>query len=209
MTKDNTNKIKALLKKFDDGKNVSMRDMRTALGDKGVNEYESRWHAELDRRTVFADKPEVIKEYEEILKKADFAHARAEALKVGKRAKRDSYGRDSKARLRNSAESYCEDALVRLEEIITVDSGMGIWFDRSLDFTVNGTLYADVALMPRVVTSRSVHNLMKNVVSGISKENIKREVLEGALGLDGVVGVLGLEDTAKLKGMLAKLGREN
>jgi hypothetical protein len=209
MTKDNTNKIKALLKKFDDGKNVSMRDMHTAIGDEGVNEYESRWQAELDRRAVFADKPEVIKEYEEILKKADFAHARAVALKVGKRAKRDRCGYDSKARLHNSAESYCEDALGRLEEIITVDRGMQIWFDRSLDFTVDGTLYADVALVPRVVTSRSEHNLMKNVVSGISKESIKREVLECALGLDGVVGVLGLEDTAKLKGLMAKLGREN
>lgn len=129
-------------------------------------------------------------------------------MKVGKRAKRDSYGHDSKARLHNSAESYCEDALGRLEEIITVDRGMQIWFDRSLDFTVDGTLYADVALVPRVVTSRSEHNLMKNVISGITKESIKREVLEGALGLDGVVGVLGLEDAAKLKGMLAKLGRE-
>lgn len=204
MKKDKTNKINALLAKLDADKNVSLRDLRSALGDEGVVEYEGKWQYELERRAEFGVKPVAIKDYEEILKKADFANNRADGIKINSRSKRDNYGRYSNQRLRGEAESFCEDALERLEEIIAVDSSLGVWFDRNLDFTTDGTLYADVTGVPRVVTSRSVHNLAKGFVNEISKESIKREVLENALGSDREVG---LEDGVKIKGLLAKLKR--
>jgi hypothetical protein len=202
MQKNNTNKISALLKKLDDGKNVSVRDLRTALGDDGVSEYERRWQEEKARRAEFARKPKAVKDYEDILKKADFANNKADGIKITNRSKRDQNGMYSNERLRGVAESLYEDALERVQEIVSEDANMRIWFDRDIDNTVVGTLNADMAGVPRVVTSRGSNKITSGAASALSKESIKRELLEDALG------EVGLEDTGKLKDMLAKLKRE-
>ena len=58
---------------------------------------------------------------------------------------------------------------------------MIVWFDRELDFTVNGTLGADYALVPRIITSRSSTKVSSGMLAVRSKEDIKREVLDMAL----------------------------
>ena len=195
-------KLEKLIAKIDCGKAVSVRDLRNALGADGVNEYESRWQDEKARRAEFACKPKAIKEYEKILKKADFANNKADGIKISSRSKRDQCGMYSNERLRGIAESLYEDALERVQEIVSEDANMRIWFDRDVDNTADGTLNADMAGVPRVVTSRGGNKITSGAASAISKESIKREVLEGALGS------VGLKETAKLKGMLAKLKRE-
>lgn len=202
----NKAKVEKLIAKLDSGKAVSIRDLRSALGDDGVKEYESRWQAELDRRTDFAQKPQVIKEYEDLLKKADFANNRADGIKISSRSKRDHNGMYSNERLRSTAESLYEDALERAQEIVSADANMRIWFDRDVADTADGTLCADMAGVPRIVTSRGTNKITSGAASASSKESIKREVLERALVN---VGKVGLEDTAKLKGMLAKLKHES
>lgn len=66
MTKDNTTKIKQLLAKK--GK-ISVRDLQNTLGDDGVNEYESLWQIEVDKKDYFKNKPSAITEYEALIKK--------------------------------------------------------------------------------------------------------------------------------------------
>jgi hypothetical protein len=76
-----------------------------------------------------------------------------------------------------------------------------IWFDRELDFTVNGILGADYALVPRIITSRSSTKLSSGMLSVRSKEDIKREVLDMALHRQSEAE-MSEEDKAKIKGKL-------
>ena len=207
MTKDKTTKIKQLLTK--EGK-ISVRDLQNTLGDDGVNEYESLWQIEVDKKDYFKNKPSAITEYEEMLKKANFANNRADGIKLSARSKLDFNGNNSKTRLRTDAEKLYEKALERLEELVNEDSSLREWFDRELDFTTSGTLSIDVQGMPRVVTSRG-NKLTSGAASAVSKAQIKRNVLENALELGkfGLVGALGKEDEAKLKVMLANLKKKS
>ena len=207
MTKDNTTKIKQLLAK--EGK-ISVRDLQNTLGDDGVNEYESLWQIEVDKKDYFKNKPSAITEYEALIKKADFANNRADGIKLSTRSKLDFNGNNSKTRLRTDAEKLYEKALERLEELVNEDSSLREWFDRELDFTTSGTLSIDVQGMPRVVTSRG-NKLTSGAASAVSKAQIKRNVLENALELGkvGLVGALGKEDEAKLKVMMANLKKKS
>ena len=187
MDKAHKLKVRALLTKLANGRNVSVRDLRNTLGDSGVEEYEGRWQAELDRREIFTDKPDVIKEYEDILKQADFANNRADGIKqIGARSKVVN-GVNSKARLRNSAEALYEQALTKLEEMISSDRSLEIWFDRELDFGLGSTLSIDVDGIPRVVTSRSEYKQTCGAATQVSKRDIKRDLLEYALTRSCVV----------------------
>ena len=207
MTKDNTTKIKQLLAK--EGK-ISVRDLQNTLGDDGVNEYESLWQIEVDKKDYFKNKPSAIAEYEAMIKKANFANNRADGIKLSARSKLDFNGNNSKTRLRTDAEKLYEKALERLEELVNEDSSLREWFDRELDFTTSGTLSIDVQGMPRVVTSRG-NKLTSGAASAVSKAQIKRDVLENALELGkvGLVGALGKEDEAKLKVMMADLKKKS
>lgn len=204
----NTDKLKKLIAKLDDGKEVSKRDLRNTIGQDGLEEYEALWEQEKERRSAFDKKPEVIKEYEAILKKADFANSKADGIKLNKRSSRDMSGRYSNERLRGQAESIYEDALIRAEEIVTADRSLIVWFDRELDFTVNGTLGADYALVPRIITSRSSTKVSSGMLAVRSKDDIKRELLDMALHRQNETKI-SEEDKAKmnekLKDMLAKL----
>ena len=207
MTKDNTTKIKQLLAKND---KISVRDLQNTLGDDGVNEYESLWQIEVDKKDYFKNKPSAITEYEAMIKKANFANNRADGIKLSARSKLDFNGNNSKTRLRTDAEKLYEKALERLEELVNEDSSLREWFDRELDFTTSGTLSIDVQGMPRVVTSRG-NKLTSGAASAVSKAQIKRNVLENALELGkvGLVGALGKEDEAKLKVMMADLKKKS
>ncbi len=199
MDKVNKLKVRALLTKLANGKNVSVRDLRNTLGDSGVEEYEGRWQAELDRREMFADKPAAIKEYEDILKQADFANNKADGIKqIGARSKVIN-GVNSRTRLRNSAEALYERALTKLEEMISSDRSLEVWFDRQLDFGFGSRLSIDVEGIPRVVTSRSEYKQTSGFAANVTKEDIKREILEYALVQAAAVGL-----TAAQKQLLSK-----
>lgn len=206
---DNVNKLKvrALLTKLANGKNVSVRDLRNTLGDSGVEEYEGRWQAELDRRKMFADKPAAIKEYEDLLKQADFANNRADGIKrIGARSKVIN-GVNSRTRLRNSAETLYETALTKLEELIHSDKSLEVWFDRQLDFKFGSQLSIDVEGIPRVVTSRSARKQTSGAARVMTKEDIKREILEYALVQTAAVG-LTAEQKQLMKRRLASINSE-
>jgi len=195
-------KIKALLKKLKDGKNVSIRDLRNTLGEQAVAEYESEWQLEQDTRLNVKDKPQKIKDYEALLKRADFSENKADGIKVSKRDKKDIYNRNSQSRLRSKAESLYEDALIKAEEIVTANPSHRIWFDRELDFTPNGDLHTSSCKVPRIITSRSPNKL--NSVKALTKQDVKKDLLQRYLDSSNVKE-LSISDTNKLKDMLKKL----
>jgi hypothetical protein len=195
-------KIKVLLKKLDNGKNVSKRDIANTLGDQALQEYEAEWQLEQDTRLKIEDKPQEIKDYEALLKRADFAEHRADGIKVSKRDKKDHRNRNSQVRLRDTAESLYEDALINAEEIITANPSYRIWFDRELDFTPNGDLHTSCCKVPRIVTSRSPFKL--NSVKALTKQDVKKGLLQRYIE-DSHIKELSKADTIKLKDMLQKL----
>lgn len=199
-------KIKGLLKKIKDRKIVTIRDLKNTLGEQAVIDYQSEWHLEQDTRLKAEDKPQAIKEYEALLKRADFTEHRADVIKVSKRDKKDIYNRNSQSRLRSKAESLYEDTLIRAEEIVTANPHYAIWFDRQLDFTPNGDLHTSSSKVPRIVTSRSPNKL--NSATTRTKQDIKKDILQRYL--DGSnVKELSKVDADKLKVLLKKLWDRN
>jgi hypothetical protein len=195
-------KIKALLKKLKDGRNVNIRDLRNKLGEQAVTEYESEWQLEQETRLKVEDKPQIIKDYEALLKRADFSENKADGIKISSRDKKDLYNRNSQVRLRNTAESLYEDALIKAEEIVTANPSYRIWFDRELDFTPNGDLYTSSCKVPRIVTSRSRNKLTS--VKAPTKQDVKKSLLQRYLD-NSHIKELSKADAIKLKDMLQKL----
>lgn len=174
-------KVKQLLTKLADGEQVSLRDIEFTLGKSGVSEYERRWSNELDQRKQFEEKPEILVRYEEKLKKAEFADNKAEGIKtIGKRSKKDGLGRNSRQRLRDSAEKQYELALEYLEEVVNKEPDLVFWFDREIEFGFNSKLSIDIVGMPRLITSRSKYKLTSGLLAQRTKSEIKQEVLEEA-----------------------------
>lgn len=178
-------KAQTLLGKLDSGKKVSRRDLRAALGDEGLEEYERRWQDELDRRKFIEQKPEEIKEYEALVHEGDFYENRADGAK-GKTA----------IKLRNMAETKYERAIEYLEEIIDGDGSLRIWFDRDLDFgSDTTTLGIDRNSIARTITSRSNYKLSDGIAEKYSKEDIKRQLLTDAIAHGGVKELAAAQNT--------------
>jgi hypothetical protein len=210
-------RIRTLLAKLKKNANVSLRDLKAALGDAGVSEYEDRWKDELDRRSYFETKPDAIKQYEAMVHEADFLFNRYEGMaQIGKRSKKDMQGRNSKRRLHDASETKYELAIEYLQELIECDGSLRVWFDRDLDFDADTTtLSIDCVGVARTVTSKSIYKQSSGAAEQRSKGDIKRELLGAALercGADGVRRDAAAELTAvqkaQLKGKLAKLKRD-
>ena len=80
----------------------------------------------------------------------------------------------------DKSESLCEDALEILQEILHYDSSLRVWFDRDISFEVGGDLSADIASLPRLVTSRS-HEKLSDDSKLTSKQSVNLAVVERAM----------------------------
>ncbi len=187
------------MKKLDNGKNVSMRDLQNTLGVDAVNEFKKRWSEEKENRFDTKNKPQDIKDYEAMLRRADFENSKADGIKLNKLNSRNKNPYKSAVGLRNRAESIYEDVIVRAQEIVGADATNRLWFDREID----ENLQPDFESVPRIVTSRSLNNMKKNM-KVISKEDIKRDILQSYLGESNAK-----MDINKLKSMLKKLTTNN
>lgn len=191
-------KAQKLLDKLDNGKKVSIRDLRAALGNEGVEDYGNRWQAELDRRKEFEQKPSEIKKYEALVHEGDFFENRADGAK-GKTA----------IKLRNMAETKYERAIEYLQEIIEGDGSLRIWFDRDLGFDAGAaTLGLDRDSIARTITSRSAFKTGGGMAVRYSKEDIKKEVLRNAIESAGTVTTAAQTEIVKRK-LAALLKRQN
>lgn len=153
----NKTKLEKLLAKLDKGKAVSLRDIKSNLGDSGVAEYEQAWAAELERRKFFDVKPDQIKQYDELIKQADFAN--------------NKYQPDTKHPKPTEHFQKCIDLH---KSMVSADSALAKWFDRTAN-----EVTADFLGVARLVTSRSPLN--RTGGSPVTKETIKRDLLTAAI----------------------------
>ena len=143
------NKLETIADKLKRGENVQNRQLQTWLSEDEYEQLEYEWQEQLELRSELKDKPSDLKRYEKKLKQATFNYNRAEGY--------SSKGKHNTAKtLYNKSESFCEDALEILQEILHYDSTLRIWFDRELDFGHGSLIDASIANLPRIVTSRSI-----------------------------------------------------
>ena len=195
MQKLNQTKIEALLTKLAKGNAVSLRDLENVLGLDAVAEYEKLWNEEQTKRIFFDTKPTALAAYEMILKRADLLTVRADRIVAVNSAKN----------LRVLASSEYDAALAHLKKYISANEGMMVWLDRDALGAVG-----QINQVPRLVTSRSVHKLTEGASAKVSKEDIKRTILQKALEKIKAEQKSFSESTdgMKLKGMLAKLMKQ-
>ena len=142
------NKLENIANKLKRGENVQNRQLQTWLSEEEYEQFEYEWQEQLELRSEIKDKPSDLKRYEEKLKQATFDYSRAEGY--------SSKGKHSTAKkFYGKSESFCEDAIEILQEILHYDSSLRVWFDRDISFEVGGELSADIVSLPRLVTSRS------------------------------------------------------
>jgi hypothetical protein len=100
------------------------------------------------------------------------------------RNRADAYHRKGRKAAASSldakCESLCEDALEILQEIITADPSLQLWFDRELDFTHGSLIDANLSSLPRLVTSHS-NEKQRGDIRAMSKREVKLSVVERAL----------------------------
>jgi hypothetical protein len=152
-------KLEKLLTKLDSGKVVSLRDIELNLGLEGLDRYNSLWAKELERRKYFDVKPKQIKDYDELIKKADFANNKLQP--------NTKHPKPTK---------LYESAVELHSQIVNADKTLGQWFDRAFS-----EVTADVEGVARLVTSRSELKRTSGSAEAISKEAIKDSLLTDAL----------------------------
>ena len=219
-------RITVLINRITRNEEVSKRDLDIVLGRELSKEYKRRWKEELERRDEL-EVPFEVKEYERKLQVALLAYGKYEQYTPNKPNARNSLVERNKniKTLGNKADSLFEDALEYLEEIISVDSGLCVWFDRNLDFGFGSHLSIDPVGMPRVITSKSLDNISRNGLKThfgwLTKNDLKLEMLNELLIIvnnelltddekkDKLAKqeILDAKQSAKLKDLLGRLGK--
>ena len=167
------NRLETIADKLKRGENVQNRQLQIWLSDDEYAAIDAEWQEQLALREELKDKPSDFKRYEEKLKQATFNYNRAEGYSCK--------GKHSTAkRFYNKSESFCEDALEILQEILHYDSSLRVWFDRDISFEVGSDLSADIVSLPRLVTSRS-HEKLSDDSRLTSKQSVKLAVVERAM----------------------------
>jgi hypothetical protein len=179
----NKAKLEKLIAKLDAGKAVSLRDIEFNLGAEGLNAYNALWAAEQERRKFFEIKPDLIKQYDELVKQADFAN--------------NKYQPNTK---HPKPTKHYQAAIELHANIVETDAVMADWFDRTVSEAT-----ANVEGVARLITSRS--GLKRLHAETTSKESIKRHLLVEAVNkIEAEHRVFSeSDDGKKLKQMLAKL----
>jgi hypothetical protein len=85
--------------------------------------FESDWESQQLIREELKDKPDELKRYENKLHQATFNDNKTERFR--KRGNKDKL-----TKFRNLSESYCEEALEILQEIVDADTSLHMWFDK-------------------------------------------------------------------------------
>ena len=166
-------KLNSILEKLRRGENVQNRQLQTWLSEDEYEQIEVEWREQLELRDELSDKPDELKRYEDKVREAVFAYNRAEGYSSkGIRIQAKNFYAVS--------QSLCENALEILQEIIHADPQLQIWFDRDLDFSVGSGISADIASLPRLITSRSIER-QRTDFRIVKKIDVKISVVERAI----------------------------
>ena len=166
-------KLQAIADKLKRGENVQNRQLKTWLSEDEYAQIAVQWTEQLELREELKDKPVELSRYEEKLRQATFNFNRAEGY--------SSKGKHSTAkRFYAKSETYCEQAIEILHEILHVNPYLQTWFDRHISFDAEDGIGADVVSLPRLVTSRS-HERLREDSRIQSKQEVKLSVVEQAI----------------------------
>ena len=166
-------KLEAIADKLKRGENVQNRQLQKWLSEEEYEQFEYEWQEQLELRSELKDKPSDLKRYQEKIREATFNYNRAEGY--------SSKGKRSTAKkFHDKSESLCEDALEILQEILHSDSTLRIWFDRDISFDVGRDLSADIASLPRLVTSH-INEKLSDDSRLASKQSVKLAVVERSI----------------------------
>lgn len=186
------NKLQEIADALKCGKNVQNRKLKAWLSTEAYEQFEAEWTAQKELRDELTDKPEVVREYEELLRKATFWHNRAVAA--------EARGQAAHSKLEDKAIDYYEQALERLEETVHTDVSLQAWFDRALDFSAGSELQANAGSMPIVVTSRSAENrggglaMIKQSKLQVKLDAVEHEIRNLQADRDGASKALSLSE---------------
>ena len=216
-------RIKELMRMLEKGLEVLPRDFNNAVGKEFAKLYTKRWKEQQELRQIEA--PQAVKEYEQMLQEAVMWHGRLDAYsgrnpKVGKVI----VNRIKKAdEIKNKTDGLFERAYEKLQEIISEDKTLAVWFDRDIDFSFDSDISLDSDGMPRLITSKSANNLAQGRLQQLhgwkTKAQVKLDVMALALEeldkqertAEEIEAELkqNQQQAEKLKGMLAKLKKQS
>lgn len=200
-------RIEVLIERLEQGDDIQNRDLQTVLTSDEFKQYESKWEIHLDWKKGV--NYEYSTQYDDLLKKGDFATNKAESGRFGKEAT---------SKLYRQAENYYERALEALEEESSQNPMIGASYDRSYNTLTSSNTDPSYHGMPRRLTSKSPQNQGNVVYSAgggstmvkqqLTKRDFKLKALKESLDNFERRGNESTEDEAiaeRLKTMMAKL----
>lgn len=215
-------RIKELMRMLEKGLEVAPRDFTIAVGKDFAKLNDKRWAEQKELRNI--EVPSAVKEYEQMLQEAVMWHGKLDSYsgrnpKVGKVI----VNRIKKAdEIKNKTDGLFERAYEKLQEIISKDKTLAVWFDRDIDFSFDSDISLDSDGMPRLITSKSANNLAQGRLQQLhgwkTKAQVKLDVMALALEelakqertAEEIEAELkqNQQQAEKLKGMLAKLKKQ-
>ena len=174
-------RLKELFVRLKSGEDITRRDLKNALTDEQWEEFEYN-NQNIDvEEPDSSNRPDELRTYLDLLKKADFYYYRAESTKKTERSRIDHLGRSGRKRLFDTADTYYERAIERLNEIFESCDGQTLnevlsHLDRSWALGDSPNLGPNH--MPRVRNSRS---RFSDSQSGLTKFDLKRKYKRDAI----------------------------
>jgi hypothetical protein len=161
-------RIKVLIERLENGRNVTPRSLQRVLGESGLQRIESEWVLELKSRTY---KPKEIVEYSRRVRKGLIYYALGEKQSFkgeGYKAKHSIY----------KADSILEDAIEYLRDVVSSNSSLRMWIDR--DVSVGADIENCPEGIPRPIWSNTNYK-NRSLLPKVTKKDITRDFLETEL----------------------------
>lgn len=174
-------RLKELFVRLKSGEDITRRDLQNALIAEQWEEFEYN-NQNIDvEESDSSNRPDELRTYLDLLKKADFYYNRAESTSKTERSRIDNLGRSGRKRLFDKADTYYERAIERLNEIFESCDGQTLnevlaHLDRPWQLGDSPNLGPNH--MPRVRNSRS---RFSDSQSGLTKFDLKRKYKRDAV----------------------------
>lgn len=174
-------RLKELFVRLKSGDDITRRDLKNALTEEQWEEFEYNNQYINVEEPDSSNRPNELRTYLDLLKKADFYYNRAESTSKTERSRIDHLGRSGRKRLFDKADTYYERAIERLNEIFASCDGQTInkvlsHLDRPWQLGDSPNLGPNH--MPRVRNSRS---RFSDSQSGLTKFDLKRKYKRDAI----------------------------
>ena len=174
-------RLKELFVRLKSGEDISRRDLKNALTEQQWEEFEyNNQNIDIEEPDA-SNRPDELRTYLDLLKKADFYYYRAESTSKTERSRIDHLGRSGRKRLFDTADTYYERAIERLNEIFESCDAQTLnevqtHLDRPWQLGDSPNLGPNY--MPRVRNSRSRYS---DSQSGLTKFELKRKYKRDAI----------------------------